>query len=342
MWTRTVHERGLGAGWEHRVVDTRLERGVVFARHRDRLAPHAARRWVRITRDLRHTLRDFRPDVVHIGVNARGPGIVRDLVCSELLRRHQTPFVVHYHGLLSSLAARPRLGFQRTALRALATRAACNVTLNKESRSFLEAEIGGRSPVVQVPNFFDERKIRGRGPRRRTQARALAVYVGAVNRSKGTHVLIETARRLPQVDFLMLGKHYPDCMDVLRHAPSNLEAPGEVLQEEVMDALSRAHLFVFPTAHTEGFPLGVCEAMASGVAVLSCPRGAISEMLEDGAGCIVPDRNPETWTHAIRSLVDDEESRLRIATRGYEKAQQTWMYEHVLERLKEVWTEAAT
>lgn len=341
-WTRILNERGLPDGWRHSIVDTRVRSGPVFSRQRDRVSTSQARRWARILRDMRRELREGRPDVVHLNVDALGLGLVRELACAQLARNAGVPYVVHYRGHVASLARRPIQGVQRRVLRRLARMAANNLSLNQESTSFLKAELQGAAPVTQVPNFYDDREIRTVAARERAPAEpARAIFIGAVNQTKGAGTVLEAARLLPDVHFLLLGKHYPDTASMLLDAPDNVEAPGETPHDRVVEALARSHLFVFPTAHQEGFPNVVCEAMAAGVPVIARPKGAIAEMVQDGAGILLPDRSPESLVRAVRKLVDHEDQRHQMASVALEKARTEYAYPRVISRLTDIWEQAA-
>jgi len=96
------------------------------------------------------------------------------------------------------------------------------------------------------------------------------------------------------------------------------------VDEAQRQALYReAVIFVLPS-HTEGFGIPVVEAMTTGVPVVVSNRGALPEVVGDAGRLIDPD-DAGSIAHAIRSLLEDEIERRRLADAGAERAKQfTW------------------
>ena len=85
-----------------------------------------------------------------------------------------------------------------------------------------------------------------------------------------------------------------------------LDAPG-------LDALyDRADLFVLATLH-ETYGMAVAEALARGVPVVSTRTGAISELVGDDAGILVPPGDEKAFTDALRAVITDPGLRTRLA-----------------------------
>src|SRR5690606_17327117 len=65
-------------------------------------------------------------------------------------------------------------------------------------------------------------------------------------------------------------------------------------------------LYVLPSVSTEGLPLGVLEAMASGVPVLATTVGGTPEAVRDGVdGVLVPPRDVNALADGLRRLLGD-------------------------------------
>lgn len=98
---------------------------------------------------------------------------------------------------------------------------------------------------------------------------------------------------------------------------------GNVAHNEVLDAMSQAHLFVFPTRVKEGFPKAVLEAMACGLPVISARVSVIPRLLSNGCGVVLADPSAETVTAAVLELTADPRrmaamgAQAREAARGY-------------------------
>ena len=76
----------------------------------------------------------------------------------------------------------------------------------------------------------------------------------------------------------------------------------------------QADVLVFPTYHREGLPYALLEAMAAGVVPVTCPVGAIPDVIEDRRdGLLVPPRDPAAVAAAIRWLADHRQAAGAIA-----------------------------
>lgn len=337
-WTRILLERGLPDGFTPVLVDTRAAPGdAVFARALFSL--RQVRRTVRILRGLVRALRAGPAVAVHINIAPLAVGIFRDLTCLRVARRYRVPVVVHHHGLTPALREAGNARLLIPVLRRLVREAAVNVVMNEPSRIYVEELMGERrGPVVNVPNFYDERSLpepsaAPRDPRRRRRV----AFVAGLTRIKGTERVIEVARRLPDLDFHLYGRPYDEVRDALAAAPDNVRVHGEVSHDAVIEGLAAADLFLFPTAHPEGFPYGVLEAMALGLPVVSTRVGAIPEMVEHDAGGILADLAVPALTEAVSRCLEDEARRSAMGRYNHEKARRLYAYPAVAERLAEVY-----
>lgn len=132
-----------------------------------------------------------------------------------------------------------------------------------------------------------------------------AVFVGRLTREKDVPTLLRAARQvaLRRPAFRLIIAGGGPCEGQLKDLVAELrlsdlvEFPGEV--RDVPALLRRAALFVLPSL-TEGLPLTVLEAMASGIPVVATSVGGIPEVVEDGAtGVLVPAGDPAALADAL-------------------------------------------
>ena len=77
-----------------------------------------------------------------------------------------------------------------------------------------------------------------------------------------------------------------------------------------------ARVYVQPS-RTEGVPLAVTEAMASGLPVVATAVGGMPELLDEGrAGRLVPPDDPEALAAAVRAVLGDPVEAARLARAG--------------------------
>jgi len=81
---------------------------------------------------------------------------------------------------------------------------------------------------------------------------------------------------------------------------------GNVSHAEVLQHLSKAHIFVFPTRTKEGFPKAVLEALAAGLPVVATSVSVLPYLLNQGRGYILPSTSPLAIAQAVLELLEDE------------------------------------
>jgi glycosyltransferase involved in cell wall biosynthesis len=247
-----------------------------------------------------------RPELVHLNSCMSPLGVWRDLFLAMIVRAWRVPLLVHYRGSLPDVLDRLPTS-SRIALRGLMNFADINVGVTRESESLLRRSCGERA--VYLPNFVDDQHfpLSPAEPSRegRERRRVRAAYVGRLSTDKGTRELLEAARRIPNVDFVLMGEISRTFRHAVEAAPANVIATGALPRAEVMASLRDADLFVFPSRR-EGFPNAVLEAMAAALPIVATRVGAIPEMVEEGrGGYLVAPSDPKALAVAIeRVLVD--------------------------------------
>jgi len=153
--------------------------------------------------------------------------------------------------------------------------------------------------------------------------RPTIIFAGKLARNKGVHLLVEAAVRLAR-EFLslqlrLLGRGEPKVVDELKaiarfaNAPDLLDLPGFVDRQELPEHFSRAHIFAAPSEYEGGPGFVYLEAMACGLPVIACAGSGASEVVrENENGLLVPPRDVESLTAALRSLLKDDLKREKI------------------------------
>lgn len=84
---------------------------------------------------------------------------------------------------------------------------------------------------------------------------------------------------------------------------SNIQYIPGVYGENKKALLEKMAIFVLPTEYKdETLPISMLEAMASGLYIITTPRGVIPEALNPKTSTILSDTQPETIAHAIESV----------------------------------------
>jgi glycosyltransferase involved in cell wall biosynthesis len=132
---------------------------------------------------------------------------------------------------------------------------------------------------------------------------------------KGVDFLMEVARRLPEVSFVVVGvcKRTQTLLD----APSNVRFFERILHSELRRYYSRAKVYA-QFSLSEGMPNVVCEAMLCECIPVGTKTGGIPEIIGD-AGYLISDRILSSVVCAIRSALKAprnmrEKARDRVVT----------------------------
>jgi glycosyltransferase involved in cell wall biosynthesis len=89
--------------------------------------------------------------------------------------------------------------------------------------------------------------------------------------------------------------------------PDLLDAPGFVDRTELPEHFSRAYIFAAPSEYEGGPGFVYLEAMACGLPVIACAGSGAAEVVRQGEnGLLVPPRDVEALTTALRSLLKDD------------------------------------
>jgi len=146
--------------------------------------------------------------------------------------------------------------------------------------------------------------------------RPTIIFAGKVARNKGVHLLVEAAVRLvpefPGLQLRLLGRGEPKVVDELKaiarsaNSPDLLDLPGFVNRTELSEHFSCAHIFAAPSEYEGGPGFVYLEAMACGLPVIACAGSGASEVVKENEnGLLVPRRDVDALTAALRSLLKD-------------------------------------
>ena len=100
---------------------------------------------------------------------------------------------------------------------------------------------------------------------------------------------------------------------------------GQVQQERIPTLLQQADLFALPSL-SEGFPVVILEAMATGLPIVATNVGGIPDILEEGVdGYLVNAKRPAEVADRMLVLLRNDKLREEISVNNREKAKlYTW------------------
>lgn len=248
------------------------------------------------------------------------------------------PLVVNYHNVTPpELFAPWDNGLARHQVRALAElselarRAVLGVAVSELNRADLVQR--GFAATVVVPPIVDLVAIEqaggaaNGGQARREGARWLSVGRLAPNKAVEDTIaalLAYRRRHDPDAELLVVGgTPVPAYAIALRRYAAELGLSGAVrfagkVDDRVLHEAYRSSDVLVVASDHEGFCLPVVEAMAHGLPVVACRRGALAEVL-GGAGVLLEVKDPATTADAVHRLQVDDGWRAAVVAAGHRR-----------------------
>jgi glycosyltransferase involved in cell wall biosynthesis len=197
-----------------------------------------------------------------------------------------------------------------------------------------------RVRMEAIPNFVpDELLERMVGPPLPDLPNEYLLFVGALGRHKGIHVLLDAYRRLGStVPLVLIGPARPETPRVF---PPNVIARPGLAHADVIRAMDHARFLVAPSVWDEPFGLVLIEAMARRKAVVASRVGALPEIVRDGeTGLLVAPGEAQALAEAMRVLLDDRERAERMGRAGGTRCAAHYGAHTVVGRVEALYREA--
>lgn len=270
------------------------------------IGPHVIRR-------VRKFLREGRFDVLHIHEPNSPSYSMAALWAAE------GPVVATYH---ASVAGSRVLKFFHPLLRPYLEKIRGGIAVSEMARRWQVEQLGG-DPVL-IPNGVDtdvyhqaHQRYLAQEPRK--QKPVEIVFLGRLDESrKGLDILLRALSRLDrEVRVSIMGGGRPRTME-------GVDFLGRVSDEEKAETLGRADIYVAPNTGGESFGIVLVEAMAAGCAVVASDLEAFAAVCDtdspEPAGLLFRNGSDRELAQQLRLLIDDPDTRARLAAAGQERA----------------------
>lgn len=188
--------------------------------------------------------------------------------------------------------------------------------LTKFQKNKLVANGFQESRCHVVPNFI-ETELQGTPLPEKPGSNPSVLFIGRLNRQKGIDIIIESARRCPEVSFRLAGSVDASFFDPSR-VPPNVRLLGVIDEKQKLDELRQASALVFASRSYEGFPMVFLEAMHQATPVIAPKYAGYPEVVRDGEnGWLFDFNDPEDLARNVRSAVVDPGLAARLGRNGY-------------------------
>ena len=285
------------------------------------------KRTKRIFGDMNKALVSNDFSAVHLNTSCGTFGIVRDYLIAGKAKKKNVRLVTHYHCDIPDWI---RNKVSKYYLKKLCSISDVNVVLCERSKKYLEDNFN--IPSVVIPNFVSDELVLNTPKSIESEIKTV-IFVGRVCKAKGADKVVELAKRFPDITFKLIGKHSEDMLGI--EIPENVEIPGTMCHEELINQLDRADLFILPST-SEGFSVALAEAMARGVPSVVTNVGANEDMLHDGAGIVTSVGDVDAMEKSIRELSSIEKRR-EMSQNAIEKVGNNYVSSIVIKKLTEIY-----
>lgn len=173
----------------------------------------------------------------------------------------------------------------------------------------------------------------------------LVGMVANVRQSKGYDILVkacvEVCRRFPTAKFVAVGDVHDVLAAPIRKLVAELSLEDRFVflgfRSDIPKILNELEVFVLSSV-SEGMPLSVLEAMASGKAIVTTRCGGIPEIVDHGkTGLLVPPSDCSALAGAIEDLLSDRSKAERLGTNAQMKFHDEFTIGRMIERYEQLY-----
>jgi glycosyltransferase involved in cell wall biosynthesis len=226
------------------------------------------------------------------------------------------PFVVDAH---SGAFQHPRWRRFQALQFGLCRRAATTIVTSEHLAELVRGHGGHATVVPDVPVTFGELSPDGG-----TEEKAFTVVcVTSFDRDEPIEVMVEAARRLPDVPFLMTGRPLTPARLRGLNPPPNLTLTGFLDTAAFGRLIREAGVVVTLTTDDHTMQRGAWEAIYQGTPVIVSDFPILREAFDEGA--IHVDNSPAALVDAVTSVKADREPYRRGAARLRTRKVERWM-----------------
>lgn len=285
-------------------------------------------------------LKRLKPDMVHGQSTTMG---IVGFLAKKLLKK---PYTVYARGSEVYLPWLFKTPISKLVLR----RADVVIALTEDMKTEMQ-KIYSRDVAV-IPNGIDLESYEDLPTKEASRQRLalnnndkIILFVGTLRPVKGLKYLIQAMNIIRQKDtkarLMLIG--YGEERQSLEGLVKELDLGdrvtfvGKVPNEKVPEYMSASDVFVLPSV-SEGFPVVILEAMASGLPIVATKVGGLPEIVKDGeSGFLVEPSNPEQLADRVLTLLKNEDSRQRMIMNNRNKVQQ-YSWENTVGQLEAIYS----
>lgn len=308
--TRMTLDSPLSERWNLIHLDTATARSNA---ERGRPNLHSTKAMLRHMLSLRSLIRQHKPQAIIIQAGQNRAAFMKYALLESCIRRDGPPIVAKFGGggfrHWFSVLGITKQNIVRSALRRASILLVEAKVLREQFR-----DIAPMEKVRWAYLGIDPGEWRVLPQRPEPDDMWSLLYIGHVSKEKGAFDAIAALpiiqREIPACRLILVGEN----VSGVQVSQSNCHELGIVTGPYQHSLFEHSDVFVFPS-HSEGFPVAVLEAMASGLPIVCSPVGALPEILDSFYCRFVAAKNPEQLAGAVVDLLRDYKARMCMGNR---------------------------
>lgn len=189
-----------------------------------------------------------------------------------------------------------------------------------------------KNKIVVIPNSIDIPL------KYETTFGSYVAYIGRLSYEKGYDLLVEIARKYPEIQFCFAGAKREDTNIAF---PKNVQLMGYLKGKELEHFIKNARLVVIPSRCYEGFPMAILEAAQFGKPCVCPDHGGFTEIIgkgENAIGRLFEPNNLNDLEKQILALWNQPVLVEELEQKAYEKLQKEYSSEVVYNKWNELFT----
>lgn len=167
-------------------------------------------------------------------------------------------------------------------------------------------------------------------------------FCGRISKEKGVDLILEVARRHPEISFKFAGEIRD--ADLVRNLPANCELKGYLSGELLNRFYQEASFFIMASKWYEGFPMSILEAAKYGKCTIGPNHGGFTEIIgqeENAIGKLFEPNNVEDLEKQIVELWNNRALIENLGEKAFKKLKECYdsevvyrQWEELFEKLK--------
>ncbi len=293
--------------------------------------------WIKIF----FALRKINPDIVHCQTIQMG------LPCFLFKKIYKKPYIVWCHGFDVYFLWK----FKKIISKIVLNSANAVVALTEDMKKEIKKNF--KNEILVLPNGVDLEKFKGFSKEivhdklKIPIEEKVILFVGELKKVKGLEYLIEAFKKINQrfvnSKLLLVGggleKENLENIVKKNNLQNKIIFVGRIANQEVCEYMIGSDVFVLPSL-SEGFPLVILEAMASGLPIVATKVRGLSEILKDNKnGFLVDPKNSEDLFQRILILLENDQLRKEISNLNKNQAKE-YSWEKITKEIEKIYLKA--